>query len=280
MLPLPGAGLAGESPVTRVARGGAGPTLHLDYGRGESLGDPLAQFMYFVPLISPQPVWVAASPGNSQRARVVSVRQRSTGNSFLVTCQFEFVGSGSQRQVFDHSANVRRHEQELKAGGELGQQLGAINVEGSGSGTIEVQGTMVNHVRTITEVRLRFDGQGRPSPVTIDLHAIRYRDGAYRTHKPMVARVSALVFRKTPGSAKMEISVASVKPKQARNGFWQNLKGGVRGVAANMLIKPVSVELAGNNAVLNFGLALASQAPAFTFPRATNLKTSPAAEFM
>jgi len=40
----------------------------------------------------------------------------------------------------------------------------------------------------------------------------------------------------------------------------------------NLFLKPIAVEPAGNEAMLNFGLALASEAPAFTFPRARNLK--------
>src|SRR5208337_1017175 len=40
----------------------AGPTLHLDYGHGESPGNPVAEFMYFVPLISLEPVSVVKSP--------------------------------------------------------------------------------------------------------------------------------------------------------------------------------------------------------------------------
>jgi len=70
----------------------------------------------------------------------------------------------------------------------------------------------------------------------------------------------------------MDVTVASVKPKDAGNGLWQNLKGNVRATAANIFIKPVTVEETGHSAMLNFGLALASTAPAFTFPRATNLK--------
>ena len=46
----------------------AGPTLRLDYGRGDSPGDPVAEFMYFVPLISLEPVSIVKSPGNTQRA--------------------------------------------------------------------------------------------------------------------------------------------------------------------------------------------------------------------
>ena len=42
---------------------------------------------------------------------------------------------------------------------------------------------------------------------------------------------------------------------------------------ANMVLKPIAVEPAGNEAMLNFGSALVSKAPSFTFPNASSLKT-------
>ena len=48
--------------------------------------------------------------------------------------------------------------------------------------------------------------------------------------------------------------------------------GGLKGTAVNLFIQPIEVERAGYEALLNFGLALALEAPAFTFPRAKNLK--------
>jgi hypothetical protein len=66
--------------------------------------------------------------------------------------------------------------------------------------------------------------------------------------------------------------VASVKRKEAGDNFWQNLVGGVKATTANLLLQPITVDPAGNEAMLNFGLALVSEAPAFTFPRARNLK--------
>ena len=250
----------------------AGPTLHLDYGHGESPGNTVAEFMYFVPLISLEPVSVVKSPGNTQRARMVSATRSFTARSFLVTCEFEFAGEGNQQNVFDHTDKVRRHERELKEGGLLDHQLGSINVEGAGSVSIEVEGTMTGHVPTVTEVRLRFNGRGRPSRVTIGLHDIGYSDGAFRLRNESVARVNTLIFRRKPGPAKMDITVAAVKRKDAGDNFWQNLMGGLKATTANLFLKPIAVEPAGNEAMLNFGFALASEAPAFTFPRARNLK--------
>jgi hypothetical protein len=250
----------------------AGPTLHLGYGRGESASNTVAEFMYFVPLISLEPVSVVLSPGNTQRARMVSARRSFTAKSFLVTCEFEFAGEGNQQNIFDHTDKVRRHEQELKEGGSLDHQLGSINVEGAGSVSIEVEGTMSSHVPTVTEVRLRFNGRGRPSLVTIGLHDIEYFDGAFRLRNETVARVNTLTFRRKPGPAKMDITVASVKRKDAGNNFFQNLASGLKATTVNLFLPPIAVENAGNEAMLDFGFALVSEAPAFTFPHAKNLK--------
>ncbi|HEV2395255.1 MAG TPA: hypothetical protein VG146_23140 [Verrucomicrobiae bacterium] len=225
-----------------------------------------------MPLISPQPVSVATNPSNTQQARVISATRRINGNSLQVTCDFEFVGAGVYRHIIDHTQEILRHESELKAGGALEQQLGSINVEGSGKGTIEIEGTIANRVPVITEVRLRFNAHGHPSPVTIDLHDIKFQDGVFRNQNDMIARVNTLTFRRNPGAAKMEITVASVSRKDACNSRMQKLLGSIKGAAANLFIKPVAVEQAGFNAMLNFGQALALESPTFTFPRATNLK--------
>jgi hypothetical protein len=266
LFPSPGKSEANPAPEP------AGPTLRLDYGRGESPGNPVAALMYFVPLISLEPVSVVQSPGNTQRARMVSATRSFMAKSFLVTCEFEFLGEGNQRNDFDHTAKVHQHERDLKEGRSLDHQLGSINIEGAGSVSIEVEGTMTDRVPTVTEVRLRFNGLGGPSPVTIALHDIRYFDGAFRLRNESVARVNTLVFRRRPGSTKMEITVASLKRKDAGDNLFHKVMAGLKATTVNLFIKPIAVEPAGNEAMLNFGLALALEAPAFTFPRARNLK--------
>jgi hypothetical protein len=86
------------------------------------------------------------------------------------------------------------------------------------------------------------------------------------------ARVSALTFRRKPRPPKMDITVAAVKLKGAGNNFVQNIMGGIKATAANMVLKPIAVEPAGNETMLNFGFALVSKAPSFNFPNASNLK--------
>ncbi len=274
----PGLLLAGapQSPLPaklapEPARQSIGPTLHLGDGRG-SPGNSVAEFMYFVPLISLEPVSVIKSSSNTQRTRILSTTRSVTLNSFLVTCEFEFNGDGNQQYVFDHSEKIRRHAQKLKEGGVLDHQLSSISVEGAGRVRIEVEGTMAGGVANVTEVRLRFNVSGRPSLVTIGLHDVGYSDGEIRARNETVARVNTLTFRRNPGPPKMDITVAAVKRKGAGNNIWQNVMGGLKATAANMVLKPIAVEPAGNEAMLNFGLALVSEAPSFTFPQASNLK--------
>src|SRR4051812_27350461 len=49
---------------------GGGPTLRLDYGKTDAPANPISVFMYFVPLISPEPVSITENPGNTQSAKV------------------------------------------------------------------------------------------------------------------------------------------------------------------------------------------------------------------
>src|SRR5215470_12895565 len=104
-------------PTVAATNAATGPTIRLDYGRDPSPGNPIASFMYFVPLISPEPVSSTTSPGNTQAARVLSARRKSTLHSFVVTCEFEFTGKGSQQSILDLSPIIRRQERALRAGG-------------------------------------------------------------------------------------------------------------------------------------------------------------------
>jgi hypothetical protein len=259
----------------RLAAAPAGPTLQLDYGHGAPQANPVSQFMYFVPLISPEPVSVFTNAGNTQRARVLSIRCRTNSTSFLATCEFEFTGEGSLQNVFDHSRLIEQRLNKLKASDSLTHQLGSINVEGSGNGSVEIEGTLTNGLRTVNEVRLRFNGCGHTSPVTINLQDICYRNDAVQFENEIVARVNTLAFRRQPGTPKMEVTLASIKRKDAGEGLWQNILGGLKGVTANLFLPPLTVEAEGHQAMLDFGLALATEKPAFTFPVAIRLKNSP-----
>lgn len=258
--------------ANRLPAAPTGPTLQFSYGGGQPLENPLSKFMYFVPLISPDPIAVSTNAGNSQRARVVSSNCETNGTALHAVCKFEITGHGSQRNVFDHADFVRQHDKELKAGKPLLCQLDAINVEGAGSGSVEVEGTLTNGGPVVTEVRLRFNSAGHASPVSVTLHDIVYRHGAIQLENELVARVNVLTFRRTDGTPKMEITLASVKPEDAADSLWQNCVGKLRGVVANFLIPPLSVPADGHRAMMDFGLALATEETSFTFPLATRLK--------
>jgi hypothetical protein len=251
-----------------------GPTIHLRYGPEETAATPVADFMYFVPLISPEPVSSLTSPGCTQAVRVLSSKRRVSGHSFTVTCEIELDGGGRQQSVFDLAPAIQRLRSQLQNGGSFGRHLKSIDVQGAGAITVEVKGTDSNGVATVSEVRLRFNARGHSSPVWIDLCDIRRIDGDLRPANEILARVNTLTFRRKPGPPTMEVSVASVKNKESGNGLWQNFKGGLAGMAVNMLIDPLKIEAAGHEAMLDFGQALASGAPAFTFPRARNMRTA------
>lgn len=270
-----GAGRAAAGGDDAAVNDGAGPTMRLDYGREKKSGNPIGAFMYFIPLISPETVSTQTSPGSTQTARITSATRQQSGSSFVTTCDFEFDGGGSQQNTFDFARQILRHENQLKEGGKLRRQLHSITVTGLGRGRVEVKGTVTNGVQTVSEVQLRFNAQGKTSPVSIGLCDVRYLDGDYRLVNEIVARVNTLTFRRKAGPPKMEVTVGSVKNKEAGDNLWQNLKGGLKGAVANLVIDPLGVEVVGHRAMLDFGQALASGAPSFTFPRAKNLKESP-----
>jgi hypothetical protein len=265
--PSPGTPLPAATPDW----GTHGPTLCLDSARGSPAGIAISDFMYFVPLISPDPVTVTESPGNTQRARIVRVTRRFQAGSFTTAAEFEITGEGFQETTFDLTNQIRRNEQRLQAGAVLERRLGSITTSGAGRGCIEVTGVLSNQLPVVTEVRLRFNEAGA-TPISIGLLDLRYADGAYRFDNPTVARVNTLTFRRAPGRPKMEVTLASVRRKDAGDGLWQKFVGGMTATAANLLLKPVTVDRTGHEAMLNFGLALATEQPRFTFPCAKNLK--------
>jgi hypothetical protein len=258
--------------VGRMSAAPVGPTLHLDYGRGQPQENPTSAFMYFVPLISPEPVTVSTSAGNTQCARVTSSVCQVCGTSFTATCEFTFGGAGSVCNRLDHTELIRRNQKELAAGGSLKRQLTAINVEGRGSGRVEIEGVVTNGVRRVNLVRLLFGNRHSASPVFISLEDISCPGGRVQAENELVAQVNSLVFRRTPGRTQMQITVASLKPKGAADSLWQNFMGGFKGMLVNQLLPPIGVSPTGHQAILDFGLALADAEPAFTFPYAERLR--------
>lgn len=251
-----------------------GPTLQLNYDAQSVSGNPISEFMYFVPLLSEEVVSVQTRSNATQRARVLSLSRQDQGRTFSAKCEFEFSGSGFHRDVFDHTETIRRHEAALKQGHPLQRQLTAITVEGPGLGLIEIEGTVTNGVSSVSEIHLRFNAHGKTSPVSILLEDILYRQDALHITNELVARVNSLTFSRKPGPPQMEVTVASVKHKDASDNLWQNLKGSLTGTAVNWFIPPLRIQSLGHATMLDFGLALATRDPAFTFPSATNLQTA------
>lgn len=271
-LVLAAAGLGVAVPLLAAP---AGPTLHFD-GGGKSAGSPLSEFMYFVPLISPEQVFLSTNAGNTQYARVLSCRCRTNGAAFHASCEFTFDGDGLERNVFDHAFVIGRRQSELRAGKTLAHQLAAISVQGGGVGSIEVEGVFTNHQPVVMEMRIHFNGHGHPSPVFVDLQDLVLRNGAVHGENTIVARVNTLSFRQKADPPKMEVSLASVKRKDAGNGAWSNFVAEMKGAAANLLLPPLTITLDGHRAMLDFGLALAMHQPVFTFPFASRLTNGPA----
>lgn len=268
------AGDATQASVPTVSQT-SGPTLRLDYSQAKSVANPVSSFMYFIPLISPDAVTCLNSRSNTQVARVTSAKRKTSATSFNTKCEFEFSGAGYQQSLFDLTNHIRRNEQKLKNGGLVQRQLSSITVEGPGSGLVEVEGVISNGVQVVTEVRLRFNAGGKASPVSIGLCDLRYHEGKYEHVNQLVARVNTLKFKRQPGRPKMEVSLASVSEKEAGKNWWQSFKGGVKGMAANLLIPPLTVEAAGHRTMLDFGRALTAGDASFTFPRARNLRSGP-----
>ena len=250
-----------------------GPTIQLRFGREEAAANAVADFMYFVPLISREPVSSLTSSGSTQSARIISAKRRFSRRSFAVVCEVELTGDGWQRSVFDLQPSIHRLESQLQKDASLARRLKSIDVQGAGAITVEVEGAVSNDVATVREVRLRFNAHGRASPVWINMCDIRRINGAFRPANETLARVNTLTFRRQPGPPSMEVTIAFVKHKYASVGFWQNLKGRLAGTAVNMFLDPFPVEPAGHEAMLDFGQALVSGASTFTFPRARNLQT-------
>lgn len=251
------------------AAGTNGPTIHLNADP-----NPVADFMYFVPLISPQPMSSLTSLGGAQSVRILSTKRHFSTHSFTLTCEAELTGEGWQRSVFDLAASIRRHEAQLENGCPMVRLLKSIEVKGAGAITMDVEGSLSNGVALVKEVRLHFNAHGNASPVWIDLCEIRRLNGEAKTANEILARVNTLTFRRQTGPPTMEVSLASIKHKEAGNRFWQNLKGRIAGAAANMFLDPLTVEAAGHQAMLDFGLALVSDSPTFTFPLARNLQAN------
>ena len=251
-----------------------GPTLHFDYGAGQARSNSVSKFMYFVPLVSPEFISLHTNAGNSQFVRVVSYSNRIKEKAFHAVCEFEFTGSGSMQDVFDNSPAIHVHDQELKAGKTLPHQIKSIDAVGTGTGSLDIDGTVSNGVLTPTLVQMHFNTRGHASPVNIELEDIAYDHGVIQYQNIRVARVNSLTFQQQCDDPRMEVTLDSLKRKDAPDSAWANFLCEMKGFAANAFLPPIKVTCEGNQAMMDFGQALAEQKPDFTFPVADRLKTN------
>lgn len=262
----------GERPKDPAGPAASGPVLRLDY-TGQATNDiGIADFMYFVGLISPEPVTVSESPTNTLRVRVTGIRQEMRTDRFSLHLAFAVSGEGFRHYAIDPSANLRRHARRLEAGEALTRQLDYIRFEGPGRGRVDVEGRVEGAEKTVTSVRLRFNDGGGTSPVTIGLKDIRSVHGAYRFENELVSRVNSLEFVRGGPPPRMAVLIDSVKRKEAGHSLLQDLKGQIVGMVANLLLDPIVIEECGNDAMLDFGRALWNRDPTFAFPAAKNLR--------
>jgi hypothetical protein len=247
-----------------------GPTVLLGYSKTEHKNNPIASFMYFVPLIAVSPVDRHTSVNNNQQMRIISYEKTSDSKSFSLVCEFRIFGTGYHKNVFDPAGMIASRPETTKRGQTLTKMLDYIMLEGEGLGRIEINGIMQGSTQTVTEVSIQFSARGHKSPVTVGLYDVEPVNGKYdhanRSHQ-IVARVNGLAFKKNTDPL-MGMTLASINDEGKSESYW----GTVKGVIANLFISPTPVDKLGNQTMLDFGQTLLQQKPFFTFPKAKNLK--------
>lgn len=247
-----------------------GPTLELSYSRETFESNPISSFMYFVSLLSRTPVARETSPGNAQEVIIISNDREISDDAFVVTCDFEIRGTGYHKNVFEPAGVIASRLAELAKNEPISEALDYIKIEGAGAGRLVVKGTIAGTKEIVEEVELNFKAGDQKSPVTIGIYDVEPVVGRYayaQRSNERVARVNTLSFTRGANVPKMDISVASVRKADGKEGFIARLKG----VVANFVIDPPRIEPLGNDTVMRLGNALFKRAPEFTFPEAENL---------
>jgi hypothetical protein len=248
-----------------------GPTMIMNYSKKKFVKNPIASFMYFVPLIAPTLVDNISSVNNDQQLGVISYGKKATSKSFNVICEFEILGNGFHMNTFYPAGMIAAHTDNLKKGETLTNMLDYIKIDGEGFGFFEVKGKIIGSKTTVTDVKLNFTAGGHQSPVTIGLYDIKPKNGQYKYENrsnEVVARVNTLAFSRTEQTPRMGIKVASIAKKNESAGFF----GMIKGVISNFFINPPKITNFGNTTMLEFGKALLQKNTTFTFPKAKNIK--------
>jgi hypothetical protein len=256
-----------------VVKDNNGPTMIMNYSKKKFVKNPIASFMYFVPLISPTLVDNISSVNNTQHLGIISHKIKVKSKSFYVACEFEVLGNGFHMNTFEPVGMIAAHTDGLQKGETIKNILDYIKLDGDAFGIFEVKGTITGSTRTVTEVDMQFNARGHKSPVTIGLYDIKPKNGEYKYENrsnEVVARVNTLAFKRTKNTPRMGIKVASVSKSEGSETFWNRFEG----VLANLFIKPPKVDKLGNTAMLEFGDALLQKNSVFIFPKAKNIKKS------
>ncbi len=93
-----------------------GPTIFLCCYETNEKTNPLADFMYFVPLISPVQVTNEQSANNQQIGYVISCTKETKKSSFHTVCEFRMEGQGSNLNDFDKEGMIERNKKNIKKG--------------------------------------------------------------------------------------------------------------------------------------------------------------------
>ncbi|NLK42417.1 MAG: hypothetical protein GX298_10245 [Planctomycetes bacterium] len=251
----------------------AGPTLELGY-RAESLPNTVDSFMYFVPLTSLTAVSTTTDPNTNFTAGIVSRRcENKRNNRFDVSCDFEIVGSGLYRVMYDPVEMIN-----LVSNGQTDKRclknlLDWIQIDGPCLGRVQAQGYAKDDEVVVEKVTVSFTRDGQKSPVSIALYDVPRKNNRYdyaNRENPVAARVNTLTFSRSEKEPRMSVEVASVQKAGASEGMLSSIKA----MFANLLLAPLPVSVVGNKTMLDFGQALYLKKTAFTFPVAETLRPS------
>ena len=247
-----------------------GPTIYLCCHETNNETNPLSDFMYFVPLISPVDVTNEKSENNQQIGYVISCTKDSKKKSFKSSCEFRMEGQGSNLNDFDKEGMIERNKAKVKEGKPIKNILDYIKFNGEGYGKIDIFGDIENGEEVVKKVVVHFNARGSKSPVFAGLYSVKFEDGKYSYKNKFdtkVARINTLTFIKNEDIPKMDIKVASVGKEEESQGFMEGLVGAI----ANLVIAPFEITQIGNDEMLRLGLALYNEQKEFTFPKAENL---------